>query len=98
MKTISKKKLDEVINLTRNYWGSARETGKPNESLLAARIKVAAEIEHESTISEFSLLDLVDSILRWHGFIPDAENEDIHFVLRAMGWRVKDEVQESESL
>ena len=91
MKTISKKKLDEVIDMSRQYWGSAHETGKPNEILLDERRKVAREIEHESAISEFSLLDFVDSIVRWHGLIRDAENEDIHFVLRAMGWRVKDE-------
>lgn len=97
-KVISKKHLVELIELSRQYWVSARETGEPNERLLDDRRKPALDIESQTGVNEFSIIDLVDSIVRLDGFLPDAENEEIFNVLRIMGWRVLDEIQESESL
>lgn len=98
MKKISKKQMGKLIDLSRQYWVSARATGEPSESLLKERNKIASEIADKTGLSEFAIIDLVDSIVRCNGLLPDADNDEIYFVLRILGWRVKDEVQESESL
>lgn len=93
MKKIPKKKLDEGIELTREYW----KTG--NTDILDKRISKMQSLEKQIHVWWDAILNLLDGILETHGFCPDAENEKIYEVLRVLGWEVTDgEIQESEGL
>jgi hypothetical protein len=85
MKTISKKKLDELIAQERQYW----ETG--SHDALAKRLDLARDMEAETNLSMFAILDLLSGILCPRGFAHDAENDEIYSVLRIMGWEATDE-------
>lgn len=92
MKVMPKSKFDKVIELTRAY-------GRTGDiALVSERIDVARSIEDLTGVNWLSVVDVVDSILQSSGFNTEAENEDIYFVLRLLGWRVTDEVQTSEGL
>jgi hypothetical protein len=90
MKKISKKKLDYIIALTREYW----ETG--NRNILGYRIDKATELQPTTGLSWSGILDFVDGIL--HGFAPDATDDEIYCALRVLGWEATDEIETSESL
>jgi hypothetical protein len=85
MKTISKKKLDELIAMTKQYW----DTGE--RDILQKRIDLASTMEKETGLTWGAILDLLDGILANSGFAPNAENEDIYCVLRVLGWKVTDD-------
>lgn len=92
MKVIPKQKLDRVIELTRAYYKNG------DKSLLDERIDVSEEISNQSKLNWLRINDFVAAIVGSNGFFPDAENDDIYLALRVFGWRVVDEVEESESL
>lgn len=97
MKKISKKKLDKLIELTREYWHGEYEQGK-NRAILSKRITLADALEKEIGLSWGAVLGLLDGILQNHGFFRDATNDEIYCVLRCLGWEVTDEDEESEGL
>lgn len=89
MNRISKKKLDELIALERQYWESHGTTD------YKAIINQAYGMEAETGVSAFSIIDLVKSIVANNGFAPDATNDVIYFVLRILGWEATDEEHSS---
>lgn len=89
---ISKKNLDEVISVTREYW----KTG--DTLLLDKRHSKADKLAKSVGIWWDAVLYILDGVLIHHGFKPDATNEEIYAVLGVLGWEVTDEIQESESL
>lgn len=89
MKTISKKKLDELIVLTRQFWKDG------SWDTLDHRFQLANSVEEESGLSPFNIIDLLNCILSSFGFMPEAENDVIYSVLRILGWEVSDEEHSS---
>lgn len=85
MKTISKKMLEKLADMTRRYW----DTGE--RDILQDRIDLAISMKEETGLTWGAILDLLDGILQNDGFKPNAENEDIYCVLRIMGWKVTDD-------
>lgn len=90
MKKMPKELFDNFIELSRNYW----EIGE--RSILDDRMALSFEIKDVTGVDWLCIQDLVDSIIRCHGFKNDAENETIYEVLRVLGWEVKDENTSSE--
>ena len=92
MKKIPKKKLDEIIDLTRQYWESG------NSELLQERIDKAMDLRADTSLDWYACVNLMDGILQPNGFLSHAENDEIYSVLRILGWEAVDEEQTSESL
>lgn len=88
MKKISKNLLDKCIGLSRLYWKSG------DKELLDKRMNVAVKIANETKVDEIAVLDLIDSIVKYAGFQPNAENEVIYRVLCVLGWGVVGDVEE----
>ena len=89
MKIIPKGQLDEIIELTRNYWN-----GKDaDRRLLQDRIDKAIELEQSVCVAWLTDIDFVDSIIRRIGFFPNAENDVIYSVLQVLGWEVADDAE-----
>lgn len=97
MKKLPKKKLDEIIELSRLYWQTEYEE-EFSRSVLRSRIILAQQLEAETGVMWDSVVGLLDALLRSKGFLPNAENYEIYIVLGVLGWEVTDEIQESESL
>lgn len=85
MKKIPKKKLDELIALSREYW----KTG--NTDILQKRLSKAQSLEKVIGVWWDSILYLLDAIITGHGYCPEAENEKIYEVLRVLGWEPSDD-------
>lgn len=88
MKKMPKKLFDEFIDLSRNYWDSGEH------QLLTDRSYLSHNIEKITGIDWLSVQDLVDAIIRFRAFLPNAENEVIYNVLRVLGWEVVDDGEE----
>jgi hypothetical protein len=98
MKKISKKKLDKLIAMTREYWHGEYEQER-NRAILSKRITMAEALEKEIGLHWGAVLGLLDGILQNHGFFRDATNDEIYCALRCLGWEVTDaEDEESEGL
>lgn len=92
MKKISKKKLNRLISMTREYW----ETG--DTTILHKRITLA-EAMKKTGLTWSAILDLLDGILANHAFLPEASNDEIYCALRCLGWEASDaEDETSEGL
>lgn len=85
MKTIEKKSLDRVIALTR----AIGDCDLSCVDLLATdRILEAKHLTRNVEVDWLRVLDLVDFILGFQGFKPDADNEVVYQVLNMLGWDV----------
>ena len=85
-KKISKKKLESLIYLARQYW-STGET-----KLLEARMALGKEIENESDVDWVAIIDFIDSIVKRHkGLCSNTDNETIYAALNLFGWDVVSE-------
>lgn len=89
MKKIPKKKLDQILDMTREYWDINKEL---NEELLHERIRLAQEFR---VVGWGSLINLVDAILPHDGFCPEATNELVYYTIRLLGWEVVDDEEYS---
>lgn len=87
MKKISKKKLQKLIMMTREYW-SAEELDR---ELLIVRINRADALAKECGVSWSNILYLLDSILATNGFDRDADDNKVYWILASLGWEVYDE-------
>ena len=83
---ISKKKLDKVLDLTRDYWESG------DFSVLRKRIDTA----EKTSVDWCALINMADAMLSNRGFCPDAPNELVYETLRLWGWEVADEEHPTE--
>lgn len=88
MKKISKKKLDQILYMTREYWNRANDG---DEEFLQDRIKLAQEFR----VGWSALIDFVDAMLQYDGFCPDATNELVYYTIRLWGWEVVDDEEYS---
>ncbi len=85
MKKMPKNLFDELIERSRQYW-------KDGDCYTLADKGVAShKVEDATGVDWLSAGDLVDSIIRWRGFLPNAENEKIYEVLKVLGWEVVDD-------
>ena len=85
MKTIEKKSLERVISLTRAIGDSDL---KRIDLLIADRVMEAKHLTRNIELDWLSVLDLVDSILRYQGLQPEAGNDVIYDILFRLGWAV----------
>ena len=83
--TIPKDLLDEAIALTREYYNLSA-----SPSTLSRLTDRSRRIEDETGILWINIENLLSAILRTHGIKPDATPEDIHAILRLLGWEVSD--------
>lgn len=95
MKKISKKKLDKVIELSRDYW-QCDQTEDQRRVLLNRRYNLCEALGKETGVVFFAFDNFIGGIIA--GFCPDAENDEIYCALRCLGWEVTDEDEESEGL
>ena len=92
MKKIPKKQFDDFVSTSREFWETV------DTDLVKKRISMTQEIGKTTGIDWSAILDFVDSVIRYTGFLPGADNETFYSLLRLMGWEVTDEIEESESL
>lgn len=92
MKNIPKKLFDEFVSISREFWKTS------DNDLIKKRIEMSQQICKETGIDWSAILDFIDSIIRYTGFLPGADNETLYALLHLMGWGVADEIEEGESL
>ena len=88
MKTISKQKLDTLMDLYRELNDNPYEERDLNRILKEA-MNVAEAIEKDSGINWLTINDFIWSVVR--GLKRDATNEELYKGLAMFGWEVKDE-------
>ena len=86
MKTISKQKLDTLMDLYRELNDNPYEERDLNRILKEA-MNVAEAIEKDSGINWLTINDFIWSVVR--GLKRDATNEDIYKVLGLLGWGIQ---------
>ena len=79
-KVLDKAKLDELIEMTRNYWHEG-DISESTEKLIGMRKFYEANFPRDLDLRGF-----LNSIISGLGMKPDATNEDIYAVLRILGW------------
>jgi hypothetical protein len=79
---IPKTKIQEIIDLTREF--VAAELADIDDPI-QKRILAAKKLDKEVGINWISFIDLMDSILRYRGFMPDADDDVIYQVLALVG-------------
>lgn len=91
MKKLNKKVLDKCIEMTRQLWSGV--------IALDSFIRERQTVAKESGANWLVLLDLLDSILVYNGFKPEASNSEIYDILNMLGWEVVgEEIETSESV
>lgn len=88
MNQISKKKLNKIIDMTKEYW----ETG--DIGLLNKRMNLSEKLGKEIEVDWLAVLDFLDGILKCYGLCPDAEYDKIYCALRCIGWEAVDDGEE----
>lgn len=86
-KKISRKALEEMIDLVREYYRMDVLDRRADE-VLQKRFELAREIEENGGPTWFSIENFVSSFFGNNGLVPDIENESIITMLKRMGWRV----------
>lgn len=79
-KVLDKAKLDELIEMTRNYWHE-RELSESTEKLIGMR-----KFYEKNFPRDLDLMGFLHSIISGLGMKPEATNEDIYTVLKVLGW------------
>lgn len=84
-KAINKARLDDLIGMIRAYLHSDVSDVKQMKNKCETIIAFAAK----HFPNAMRIIDLIQTILAYGGFKPNAENEDIYKVLEVLGWGVE---------
>lgn len=85
MKKMPKNLFDELIRYSRKYWEDGDHFTLANKGVASKKVEAATGVDW------LAVQDLVDSIIRYSAFLPNAENEKIYEVLSVLGWEVVDD-------
>lgn len=83
-KTINKAKLDEAIELTRQYYFNDYD-----EDVLKQMLAAGRAVEKAAGLRLHTMADLIGSIIGSTCLKPNCTNEDIYKVLEVLGWSVE---------
>jgi hypothetical protein len=86
-KIIPRKELKKLVELTTTMKDASVIGGDFHEAL-NKRIPVAQKLSRKTGLDWLPFLDLLDSIIRFNGFKPEATLEDVERVLSVLGWQV----------
>ena len=86
-KKISRKALEEMADITREYYSRGCMDERSDE-ILARRFELAREIEEGGGPSWFCIENFVSGFFSRRGLKPDISHDEIIAIIEGLGWEV----------